>query len=144
MACAGRRLAATLIAGCAVGVLIWFVWPSGGVSATGSNLMAAAPGSESGKAWLSSSLAVPNVEAVDGDQQALDAERARHVSPGAFLARRRSRTEFAHLGAARAARVAREAFPALIEKRDGGVPKLPAGEKFRRFSAENVAQISLG
>ena len=39
--------------------------------------------------------------------------------------------------------MAREVFPALIEKRDGGMPALSAGEKLRRFSAENVAQISL-
>jgi streptogramin lyase len=86
---------------------------------------------------------VPSMQELDGDQQTLDAERAQRASPGAFVARVRSRTEFEHVGSLRAAQVAREAFPALIEKHDGGVPAFPAGEKLRRFSAENVAQISL-
>jgi DNA-binding beta-propeller fold protein YncE len=138
-----RRLAATLMVCCAAGVLIWLAWPSGGVPASGSGPAVASSGLTSESAWLSSSLAVPGVDAVDGDQQALDVERARRASASAFFARQRSRTEFAHLGAVAAARVAREAFPALIDQRDGGAPALPAGERLRRFTAENVAQISL-
>jgi DNA-binding beta-propeller fold protein YncE len=83
------------------------------------------------------------MQMLDGDQQGLDAEQVRHASPGAFLARQRSRAEFEHLGAAQAVRVAREAFPSLVEKRDGGVPELPGGERIRRFSTPDVAQVSL-
>ncbi len=138
-----RRLAVVLMACCAAGALIWLVWPAGGVPVNGAKSASTAGGSQSKDALSLGSFVVPGMQEIDGDQQALDAERARRASPGAFVARERSRTEFAHLGAAQAARVAREVFPALIEKRDGGMPALSAGEKLRRFSAENVAQISL-
>ena len=138
-----RWLAATLIVCCVAALLIWPVWPSDGGRASGAGPTVASLGLRSDSAWLSSSLAVPGVDAVDGGQQTLNSQQARRASPSAFLARLRSRTEFAHLGAVAAARVAREAFPALIDKRDGGAPVLPAGDKLRRFSAENVAQISL-
>jgi hypothetical protein len=86
---------------------------------------------------------VPNAEWLFGVAQQQAALVARRASPEAFVERMASRTAFEHLVAAGAARVARQAFPTLIEKHDGGVPTLPAGEKLRRFSEENVAQISL-
>jgi tripartite motif-containing protein 71 len=90
-----------------------------------------------------SPMVVPDAEWLFGVAQQEAAVEARRASTGAFTARLVSRTEFEHLGVAGAARVARQAFPALVEKRDGGLPVLPAGEKLRKFSAENVAQISL-
>src|ERR1700677_2657646 len=137
------RLVAVCGVFCAVGLLVWLVWPSGGVPASGSASASTLSGSQSREAPPLGSFVVPSVQKLDGDQQALDAERARRASPSAFLARRRSRTEFAHLGAAQAARVAREAFPGLVEKRDGGAPELPDGETIRRFSTPDVAQVSL-
>jgi tripartite motif-containing protein 71 len=101
-------------------------------------------GDASPNAALSGSpLVVPDAGWLFGVGQQEATQAARRASPKAFAERLASRTEFAHLGVAGAARVAREAFPALIEKHDGGVPTLLAGEKLRRFSAENVAQISL-
>ncbi len=75
-----------------------------------------------------SPLVVPDAEWLFGVVQQEAAVEARRDSPGAFADRLVSRTEFEHLGAAGAARVARDVFPALIEKHDGGLPTLPAGE----------------
>ncbi len=97
----------------------------------------------SAAALADSPLVVPDAEWLFGVVQQEAAVQAQRVSPGAFTDRLASRTEFEHLGVAGAERVVRKAFPALVEKHDGGVPALPAGQKIRRFSAENVAQISL-
>jgi DNA-binding beta-propeller fold protein YncE len=143
MAAAVRRLVVCM--GCCVaGLLVWLTWLSGGAPVSRGVVFASASGGPRSKEpWALRSFAIPGLQGIDGNQQALDAERARRASPEAFVARERSRTKFAHLGATGAARVAREVFPALVERRDGGMPVLPAGDKLRRFSAENVAQISL-
>ena len=90
------------------------------------------------------SLVVPGLQALDGGQQAVDAQQARWSSSAAFAARARSRTEFAHLGTMRAAQVAREAFPGLMDEPDGGLPQLPAGQRIVRYVSDNVAQVDLG
>jgi DNA-binding beta-propeller fold protein YncE len=77
------------------------------------------------------------------EQQVLAAAQAKHASPEAFIARLRSRTQFAHLDAAAAARAVNRAFPNLINQRDGGVPTLPQGDTIRRYSAPNVVQLSI-
>ena len=143
MAAGCRRVVSILLACGVAGVLVWLAWPSGSAPAGGAELASVPSELQPKDPWVLGSLIVPGVQEIDGDQQTSDAEWARHASSAAIVARERSRTEFAHLGTAQAARVAREVFPALVEKRDGGMPTLPAGEKLRRFSAENVAQISL-
>ncbi|HEY5286439.1 MAG TPA: hypothetical protein VIJ50_04980, partial [Solirubrobacteraceae bacterium] len=90
-----------------------------------------------------SPLVVPDTEWLFGVVQQEVAAEVRRDSPGAFTDRLASRTQFEHLGVGGAERVVGSAFPALVEKHDGGVPTLPTGQKIRRFSAENVAQISL-
>jgi tripartite motif-containing protein 71 len=138
---AGGRLLVVGLLCCVVGLLGWFIWPSGSVSTHGSG---SAGGSQSGDVGLlESSLVVPGVQAVDGDQQVVDAEWARRASAGAFLARERSRTEFTHLGVARAMQVVREAFPTLVEQRSGGAPVLPAGERIVRYLSPRIAQLEL-
>jgi hypothetical protein len=79
----------------------------------------------------------------NGGQRAVAVEQAKHASPEAFLARLHSRTLFAHLDAAAAVRVVRQSFPGLIYQRDGGAPSLRQGERIRRYSSANVAQLSL-
>src|SRR5208283_21939 len=89
------------------------------------------------------SLVVTAVQRLDGDQQAFDAVAVTRASDAAFLARERSRTEFEHLGTARAIQVAREVFPAVVEHRAGGTPVLGPGERIARYIAPNAAQLTL-
>jgi DNA-binding beta-propeller fold protein YncE len=133
------RIALRSLLVCVLGVVL------GGASlATCASAAVLAGGQASPDAALSGSpLVVPNAEWLFGVAQQEAVLEARRASPEAFADRLASRTEFEHLGAVAAAKVAREAFPALIDKHDGGAPTLPAGERLRRFSAENVAQISL-
>lgn len=99
-------------------------------------------GESEGSALMARPLVVPGMQWLDPDQSAA-AQRARWTDPSAFLARRRSRTEFTHMDAARALRVAREAFPAAIEQPVGGPPQLPPGERIARFITPNAAQLTL-
>lgn len=64
-------------------------------------------------------------------------------SPRSIAAAMRSRTEFADLSAARAARVDRTAFPAQIARPAGGPPSLPKGQRIVRIESPRVAQIEL-
>ncbi len=73
----------------------------------------------------------------------MDAERALRASPQAFFSRERSFTKFSHLGAVTAGRVVRSAFPVLVDQRDGGPPRLPAGERIVRYTSPNIAQLVL-
>ena len=115
-------------------------------SLLGTCAMASGPGGWSASrdtALSDTPLVIPGAEWLFGIAQRQAALATRRASPEAFVDRLASRTDFEHLGAAGAAHLVREAFPALIEKRDGGMPSLPAGAKLRRFSSVNVAQISL-
>ena len=134
MACCGRLLAVCL--GCCIAGLV-------GSSAAVFGEASLPTKGPAGPSSLVGPLVVPGVQGLDGDQQALDAERVWRTSAVAFSARQRSRTEFEHVGVARAAQVAREVFPSLVERRDGGAPELPAGERILGYKAQNVAQLSL-
>jgi streptogramin lyase len=130
-------------AGCVIGCLVsafgWAAPPALGGSASASAVSARGV-SEPGLPL--DSLAVPGMQTLDGEQEA-DAQRARWTSPAAFVARERSRTEFSHLGAARALQVAREAFPEAIERPAGGPPQLPAGDRIDRYITPDAAQLEL-
>jgi YD repeat-containing protein len=76
-------------------------------------------------------------------QQAAAAAQARRNSPAALAVREHSRTAFEHLGRARAAQVAREAFPGVINRPADGPPSLPAGARVARYIAANAAQLTL-
>jgi hypothetical protein len=65
------------------------------------------------------------------------------MSPAAVHARVRSRTMFAHLGTARAAEVAREAFPVEIGHQLDGGPAVPVGGRIVRYSSDETAQLEL-
>ena len=92
---------------------------------------------------VSGSLVVPGVQILDGGQQMQAQRQAELASPSAVTARQRSRTEFEHLGAVGAARVAREAFPEVIDQLAGGPPSLPRGERIVRYVGLNAAQLEL-
>jgi hypothetical protein len=70
-------------------------------------------------------------------------ERKRSMSLAGMQMRVRSRTMFAHLGTARAAQVAREAFPAEIGHRLDSGPSVPVGGRIVRYSSDNAAQLEL-
>ena len=89
------------------------------------------------------SFVIPGIQTLDEGQQTADEEQSRRASPAAFLARERSRTEFAHLGAARAARVARDAFPNMLDRPAGGPPPLPTGVHVARYISATAAQLTL-
>jgi hypothetical protein len=79
---------------------------------------------------------------MEGEQLAA-AHQVRLVSPGTFVAREVSRTEFAHLGGAEAARVASRTFPGFVDGVDGGLPALARGERVAGYPADGVAQVRL-
>ena len=135
-----------------MGVFVWLVLAGlGGGSQKAARLTAGSDGnsssSESSSQNASSdsldSLVVPGVQPLDEGQQATDTERARRANPQAIAARERSRTEFAHLGATRAAQIGREAFPEVIEHPVGATPQLPAGDRVVGYASANAEQLSL-
>ena len=140
----GGRWLAWCAVGCVMGVFAW-VALSVLVGGSGSGFVADASVADAGAVSAISldSLVVPGVQALDEGQQAVDAQQARRSSSAAYVARVRSRTAFAHLGAARAAQVARKAFPEVIEHPAGGALVLPAGERIARYVGSNAAQVDL-
>ena len=76
-------------------------------------------------------------------QEAQAVATAGRDAPEAHAARERSRTEFMHLNAPRAARLAREVFPVLIERTAGGPPQLSSGGRIIRYVGPNAAQLDL-
>jgi hypothetical protein len=119
-----------------------------------STLLAVSPG---GSAWaahrvrssarrdlaLENPLVVPSIDLLVEGQQRRAAEAARRASPEAFLARRASQRAYEHLDGAQARRLARSAFPALIDEPAGGPPPLSAGERVVRYLSANAAQLTL-
>ena len=89
------------------------------------------------------SPAIPGVQGLEESLQAAAVQQARRDSPAAAAARVVSRTKFAHLGAARAAEVAREVFPEAIDLPAGGPPPLAAGERVVGYPGTNVARLAL-
>jgi DNA-binding beta-propeller fold protein YncE len=93
---------------------------------------------------LGESFAAPEMQLLDGGEQARAAAEARRLSPAAAVAREESQSKYAGLSGVRAARLAQEAFPALIGEPAGGPPNLPAGESIVGFPAVNVARVDRG
>ncbi len=122
-----------VLAGCLAGVPAAALGDLGSLSSDGSG----------GSASPLTSLVVPGVQSLDGDQQALDARGAFLTSPQAVTAREVSRTAFRHLSAAGASKLAREAFPEVVDRPDGGPPPLRGGEKIVRYLSGHAAQLSL-
>jgi YD repeat-containing protein len=134
---AGARALAVLVACCAVGLV-------GAAAGASGEALSSPAGSGSPSSPLESSLVVPEVQSLDGGQQALNAGEAQLSNPEAVAEREASRTRFEGLGGAQAMRLVSEAFPALVSKQDGGPPPLAAGEKSLGFKSANVEQIETG
>ena len=138
------RALACRVAG-VVGLLVWVGLP-GAVGGSGARAFAS-PGGAGGTVGMQSfsleALVVPAVQPLDQGQQGVAARQARHSSSAAYVARLRSRTEFSQLGTARAAQVAREAFPEVVDRPAGGPPQLPAGTKLARYLGPTAAQLEL-
>jgi YD repeat-containing protein len=103
-----------------------------------------APASATGAAsafFTSNPLVVPG--GLEESEQLRVARAVRMSSPEAIVAREVSRTAFAHLSAAGAAKLAREAFPAVVDQPAGGPPPLQSGEQLVRYVSENAAQLAL-
>jgi sugar lactone lactonase YvrE len=127
-----------------VGVLTWVALAGASGAATGPGLSAdSGSSSVSGGQGISlSSPVMPGVQTAGEIQQAA-ARAARRNTPAAIAARVASRTKFAHLGTARAALLAREAFPEAISHRVGGPPSLPAGQRILGYASTKAAQLEL-
>jgi YD repeat-containing protein len=144
----GRWLVGCLVA-CLVGGLAWVALAGAdrgvaGASATG--------GFEAGLSLDLRNASLASLAASGGrtssdegeeGRRAAAARKAQLGSPAAVAARVRSRTEFAHLDATRAAEVAREAFSEVIERPAGGPPRLPAGQRIVRYISSKAARLEL-
>jgi DNA-binding beta-propeller fold protein YncE len=93
---------------------------------------------------LGGSLTVPEMELLDGGEQAQDAAEARRLSPAAVVAREESQSKYAGLSGVGAAKLAQEVFPAVIRVPAGGPPNLPSGESIVGFPAVNLARVDEG
>ena len=112
------------------------------VSGSGASSANGLAGNGSGaSSSLEGSLVIPG--GLDQGQQLQAVEQARLANPEAVAARRRSRTEFVHLGTARAAQVAREAFPGVVDRPAGVASLLPAGVRITRYVSADAAQLEL-
>lgn len=155
---AARWLAGCLVA-CLVGVFVWLALAgsSGALASVGASGLSGDPLQNASLDLHSASLeplvasggrsateeAREAPEAQRASQRAAAARQARLGSPAAIAARAASRTKFAHLGAARAAQVAREAFPEVIDHPVGGPPHLPAGQRIVDYVSSHAAQLAL-
>ncbi len=75
----------------------------------------------------------------------LQAEReAALASPEAVAAREASRTRYENQDQAQAIQTLGEAFPAVVDRQDGGPPPLAEGEKSLGFKNSNIEQIETG
>jgi RHS repeat-associated protein len=110
-------------------------------SAAGDVVGAGTPGAGVG-GLLAGPLVVPG-SPMEGQQLRAAAE-ARRVNPAASAARYASASRFAHLSAAQAAALAREAFPGVLDDPAGGGPTLPAGESIVAYPTDRAARVDLG
>jgi YD repeat-containing protein len=92
---------------------------------------------------LSGGLVVEGAGLLLGDQTQA-AEEARRANPEAVAARAASATAYEDLSTAGAQELAGESFPSLIAKPNGGVPRLPEGQRLTGFANSYAAQVDLG
>jgi streptogramin lyase len=71
-------------------------------------------------------------------------KEAKLTTQEAVAEREASRTKYENLSTEQAAKVAGEAFPAVIAEPAGGPPRLPAGQSITGFLTNDVAQVDLG
>ena len=125
-------------------VVVGLAWGVAGL--VGSSATAFGEGSPStegtgASSSLGGSLVTP--ESPTEAEQAQAAEEAKLANPNAVAEREASRTKFEGLGTEAAAKLAGEAFPAVIDEPAGGPPKLPAGASVARYPTDDTAQVDL-
>ncbi|MFI4990570.1 MAG: RHS repeat-associated core domain-containing protein [Solirubrobacterales bacterium] len=91
---------------------------------------------------LSGALVVPG-SPVEAEQREAE-EQARRSSPEAAAARATSVTKYESLDTAQAATLAREVFPSVISRREGGPPALLAGQHIAGYVTPNIADVETG
>ena len=97
-----------------------------------------------GSSSLENPLVVPQAQSLLGSQGVSEAEEARRDSPEAAAAREASQTKYEGLSTEEAAKLAGEAFPAIVDRPAGGLPALPEGQHIANITGANSAQIDLG
>jgi YD repeat-containing protein len=97
---------------------------------------------ETGASSLGGPLVIPLSPIAGEEMQAAD--EANLTSPGAVAARETSRTRYEHEDQTSAVQTLREAFPAVVNRQDGGPQPLAAGEKSLGFKSANVEQVDTG
>jgi streptogramin lyase len=97
----------------------------------------------SGGSALESPLVVAEAQPLVGGEGVSAAEEARRDSPEAVAAREASRTAFASLDSAQAAKVDSEALPRLLDDPAGGPPQLPSGESISAYLSGDAAEVSM-
>jgi RHS repeat-associated protein len=110
-------------------------------SAASSAIRSSAGSSTGGLSLLANPLVVAGSPTVG--EQSYAQQQVWLTSPAAFIARWRSRIEYAHMGVVAAAKLVREAFPAVIDEPAGGPPMLPAGVRVVRYVSASAAQLLL-
>src|SRR5580700_10076587 len=89
-------------------------------------------------------LVVPGVQSLDEGQQAQAQAQASLTNPEAVAEREASRTRYENEDQSQATQTLGAAFPAVVDKQDGGPPPLGAGETLLGFKSANVEQITMG
>ena len=121
--------------------------PAVALSAGSTSASSASPGGSpvGGGSGASSALggALVTPGSLAQGEEARAAEEARRSSPEAVAARERSRTAFAGLSASAAAKLADEAFPEVVDRRAGSLPRLPSGQEVVGYPTDNAAQVDL-
>jgi RHS repeat-associated protein len=139
MVLSGRRVAGVASAGLICIALAIFLAPSfnGGQDSSAAGVPA--------PPWSLADdlLAVPGVQSLDGGQQLTDQIQAQRLNPAAVFARERSRTAFAHLGDAGAARVVREQLPSVLAAAPTGLAPGLEGGRIERYLSNDSARLAL-
>jgi DNA-binding beta-propeller fold protein YncE len=90
-----------------------------------------------------SPLVVAGVGQLTGTPLVKDAEEATLKTPEAVEQREASQTKFESLDPEKAAALASETFPVLIDHADGGPPELPPGASISSYPTDTIAQLDL-
>ena len=131
MRLAARRLGLGMLF--LLGIACW----SAGVSEASSGL-----GSSSVSAF-GGGLVVPGVQRLDEGQQMVAQREAQRVNPEAVAERAASRTRFSGLTATQARELAGEAFPAVVEDPEGGLPRFSGVRRVAGFPSDRAASLIL-
>jgi RHS repeat-associated protein len=97
-----------------------------------------------GSSSLENPLVVPQAQSLFGGAGVSEAEDSRRASPEAAVLRQESQTKYEGLSTEEAAKLAGEAFPAIVDHAAGGLPSLPEGQHITSIIAADSAQVDVG